>query len=58
MNGVAFKSEQPLNLDEVVKLARKFKKQDYLFHINEKVSENHYEMRLLSELEKLLEKKL
>ncbi len=56
VNGVAFKSEQPLNLNGAVKLARKFEKQGYVFYIDEKISENHYEIRSLSELEKLLEK--
>ena len=56
VGGVVFKSEQPLSLNKAVELAKEFKSRGYTFHVDEKTSEKHYKMKLLSELEKLLEK--
>jgi hypothetical protein len=54
IKGVAFKSQQPLELPEVVKLARELNARGYTFHIDKKISDNRYEMRTLSELEQLV----
>lgn len=54
IQGVAFKSEQPFELSEVIRLAREeLNSKGYIFHIDEKISNNKYEMRTLSELEQL-----
>ena len=54
IKGVAFRSEQLFELLEVITLAREFKSRGYIFHIDEKISDNKYETRTLSELEQLV----